>query len=157
MSTLECLLHPHHISLVDVHSLRAKLNHAGDAYYNIDGLPSHRGVQAPKFDIFEIDGHAPGWLLIGNVPGVTSEKEILVDWLDVTTIFIRGKLATTSIPTFGETESKILKTVHKERHEGPFERSVTLPAKADPESLKVEVKDGIVYVKISKKFEAERE
>ncbi|ETI25953.1 hypothetical protein G647_02730 [Cladophialophora carrionii CBS 160.54] len=156
MSTLECLLHPHHISLVDVHSLRARLNHAGDAYYNIDGLPSHRGVQAPKFDVFDMDGHAPGWLLVGNVPGVKSAEEIQVEWLECTTIFIRGKLATTLIPTFGEAESKILKTVHKERHEGPFERSVTLPAKADPESLKMEVKDGIVYVRIAKKFETEK-
>jgi hypothetical protein len=111
MSSLECLLHPHHISLVDVHSLRAKLRHAGDAYYNIDGLPSHRGVQAPKFDIFEIDGDTSGWLLVGNVPGVKSKEEIRVEWVDGTTIFIRGTLATASIPTFGETESKILKTI----------------------------------------------
>ena len=156
MSTLECLLHPHHISLVDVHSLRAKLHHAGDAYYNIDGLPSHRGVQAPKFDIFELDGGAPGWLLIGNVPGVQSAEGIQVEWLDGATIFIRGVLSTTSIPTFGETENKILKTIHKERHEGHFERSVTLPAKADPEGLKIEVKDGIVYVRIPKRLEAEK-
>jgi HSP20 family molecular chaperone IbpA len=113
-------------------------------------------VQAPKFDIFEIDGDTSGWLLIGNVPGVKSEEDIRFEWVDGTTIFIRGTLATASIPTFGETESKILKTIHKERHEGPFERSVTFPTKADPESLKVEVKNGVVYVRIFKKSGEEK-
>ncbi|OAP63251.1 hypothetical protein AYL99_02478 [Fonsecaea erecta] len=155
MSTLECLLHPHHISLVDTHSLRAKLNHKGDAYYNVDGLPSHRGVLAPKFDVFELDGGATGWLLAGNLPGIESADEIKIEWLDGSTIFLRGTLATSSIPTFGETVSRIMKTVHKERHEGLFERSVTLPAKADANGTKVEVKNGVVFVQIPKLAEAE--
>ncbi|KIW23517.1 uncharacterized protein PV07_11709 [Cladophialophora immunda] len=150
MSTIECLLHPHHISLVDTHSLRAKLKHAGDAYYNVDGLPSHRGVLAPKFDVFELDGGTTGWLLVGDLPGVESTDEIKIEWLDASTIFLRGKLATASIPTFGETESRVMKTVHKERHEGLFERSVTLPAKADANGTKVEVKAGVVFVRIPK-------
>lgn len=157
MSTLECLLHPHHISLVDTHSLRAKLRHTGDAYYNVDGLPSHRGLLAPQFDVFEVDERAAGWLLVGNVPGMKSIEEIKLEWLEDTTLFIRGRLATTSIPTFGQTESKILKTVHKERHEGAFERSITLPAAADTKGLKLEVKDGLVFIRIPKKLSAETE
>ncbi|KIW97607.1 uncharacterized protein Z519_01191 [Cladophialophora bantiana CBS 173.52] len=155
MSTIECLLHPHHISLVDTHSLRAKLNHVGDAYYNVDGLPSHRGVLAPKLDVFELDGNTAGWLLVGDIPGVASADDIRIEWLDGTTIFIRGKMATSSIPTFGETGSRIMKTVHKERHEGPFERSVTLPAKANPSETRIEVKDGVVFVRIPKTSEAD--
>ncbi|OAL36211.1 hypothetical protein AYO20_04625 [Fonsecaea nubica] len=150
MSTLECLLHPHHISLIDTHSLRAKLNHVGDAYYNVDGLPSHRGVLAPKFDVFEIEGDVGGWLLVGDLPGIDSADDIKIEWLDGSTIFVRGKKETSSIPTFGETGSTIMKTVHKERHEGLFERSVTLPAKANANGTKIEVKSGVVFVRIPK-------
>ncbi|KIY03570.1 uncharacterized protein Z520_00261 [Fonsecaea multimorphosa CBS 102226] len=155
MATLDCLLHPHHISLVDTHSLRAKLHHVGDAYYNVDGLPSHRGVLAPKFDVFELDGDSAGWLLVGDLPGIDSADAIKIEWLDGSTVFLRGTITTSSIPTFGEAGSRIMKTVHKERHEGLFERSVTLPGKADIKGTKVEVRSGVVFVRIPKQAGAE--
>src|SRR5882757_4828218 len=160
MNSLACLMHPHHISLIDTHSLRAKLQHAGDPYYNVDGLPSHHGVLAPKFDVFEIhsatlapssnpsatSGDANGdtaalevsaaadWLVVGELPGLKME-DIKIEWLDGTTVFVCGKLSTTSFPGLAKTEGfgqiEHLKALHKERQERPFERSVTMPAKAD--------------------------
>ncbi|KIX01476.1 uncharacterized protein Z518_09202 [Rhinocladiella mackenziei CBS 650.93] len=156
MATLECLRHPHHISLVDTHSLRAKFNHAGDAYYNIDGMPSHHGVMAPKFDVYEMPSEE--WLIVGDVPGLTTEGAE-IEWLEESTVFIRGKLNSSTMTTLTETEGlglinpAILKPLHKERHEGSFERSVTLPGKADIKGAKVMVKNGVIFVRIPKKVE----
>lgn len=165
MSLLDHFRHPHHISLVDTHSLRAKLQHSGDIYYNIDGLPSHKGVLAPKFDVFELTSatpattepeakasleHVTGWLIEGEVPGLKTE-DIKIEWLEEVTIFIRGTLSTSSVSQVEGTP----KPLHKERQEGTFERSVTLPTKADTKGVKVEVKEGVVYVTVPKKIDAE--
>ena len=184
MTSLACLRHPHHISLVNTHSLRAKLNHAGDVYYNVDGLPSHHGVLAPKFDVFEIGsistttsgqnsvstssgggGEAGGqstteWLVVGEVPGLRAE-DITIEWLEEATLFIRGKLSTSAVPclseadALGQSETTNSRPLHKERHEGPFERSVTLPAKAEIKGVKAEVKDGLLFVRVPRKVEIE--
>lgn len=115
---------------------------------------------APQFDVFDVDESVAGWLVVGlslAVPGLKSSEEFKLEWLEDTNLFIRGRLATTLIPTFGLNESKILKTVHKERHAGPFERSITLPAEADTRGLTLEVKDGLVFVRIPKKLPEEIE
>ncbi|KIW51369.1 hypothetical protein PV05_10099 [Exophiala xenobiotica] len=166
MATLECFLHPHHISLVDRHSLRAKLQHVGDAYYNVDALPSHHGVLAPKFDVFEIDSSGEGgsessavpesvtgWLLMGDVPGVRPE-DVKIEWIDEKIIFIRGKvqgstaLNLDSLEAFQGIEIAHLKPLHRERQEGSFERSVTFPEKVKVKNVDIAVQDGLVLVKV---------
>lgn len=178
-------MHPHHISLVDTHTLRAKLHHAGDPYYNIDGLPSHHGVLAPKFDIFEIHSATPessrnaptgtaeatespqtsdtasltGWLVVGLLPGLDIE-DIKIEWAGESTVFVRGKLYPTSLAKlreaegFGSIQPSDLKSLHRESQEGPFERSLTLPAKADIKDVKVGMQGGVVFLRIPKKLDA---
>jgi HSP20 family molecular chaperone IbpA len=164
MATVACLVHPHHISLVDTHSLRAKLQHAGDPYYNVDGLPSHHGVLAPRFDVFEIHPATPAakaeavkeWLVVGELPGVTKD-DIKIEWLGESTVFIRGTLNPTASARVSEAEgcpspdTVDLLPLHKERHEGLFERSVTLPGEADVKRVKADIKDGLLCLRIPRK------
>ena len=42
---------------------------------------------------------------------------------------------------------------HNERGYGRVERSITLPETVDPESIEAELKDGVLYLKISKRPE----
>ncbi len=155
MATLKCLLHPHHISLIDTSSWRAKLHNVGDPYYNIDGLASHRNVLSPKFDIFETDSH---YVLIGELPGLAQDSQVHYEWLGNQTLFVHGHIDR----TFGESRatdagiSKTTKTLHLERHVGDFERSFTLP---EPVNTDVEHKleNGVMTVRIPKLTRAARE
>lgn len=167
MATLDCLRHPHHISLIDRHSLRAKLQHLGDEYYNVDALPSHQGILSPKFDVFEIDTSGQsssssgnvvpqtvtGWLLVGELPGVRVEN-IKIEWIDESIIFIRGKIPSatsqsmTSLQGFNGIQAAQLKPLHRDRQEGSFERSVTFPMKVQTQTLEMAVKDGVLLVKV---------
>lgn len=158
----------HHISLVDRHSLRAKLQHVGDAYYNIDGLPSHDGLVAPKFDVYEIDSlpanadrsdvdikNITGWLIVGDIPGVKL-SDIKIEWVDDIIIFVRGRIPSATGQTlnrfdgFRGIEAINLKPLHKERQEGSFERSITFPTKADVKDVRVEVENGVVLIRVLK-------
>ncbi|KAL6250111.1 hypothetical protein RBB50_002412 [Rhinocladiella similis] len=169
MATLDCLRHPHHISLIDRHSLRAKLQHLGDEYYNVDALPSHQGVLAPKFDVYEIDTSGQssssssnvvpqsvtGWLLVGDLPGVRLD-DVKIEWIDESIIFIRGRIPSatghimTSLQAFDGLQAAQLKPLHRDRQEGSFERSVTFPMKVQTQTLEMDVKDGVLLLKVSR-------
>jgi len=144
MATFKCLLHPHHVSLLDIHSIRAKLNNVGDPYYNIDMLPSHHGVLAPKFDVFEAPNR---YIIIGDLPGVKPDA-IEIDWLDGQTLFIRGEIATHALAEAKDTADT--KVLHRERQEGKFERSFTLPSKVDPQLLERSFADGVLQITLPK-------
>ncbi|KAK5027531.1 hypothetical protein LTR13_009463 [Exophiala sideris] len=157
---------PHHISLVDRHSLRAKLQHVGDAYYNIDALPSHEGVLAPSFDVFEIDSLASGddhsnsdvqnvngWLIVGDIPGIKL-SDVKIEWVDQSVLFVRGRIPKATGQTlnrldgFRGIEAVNLKPLHKERQEGLLERSITFPTIVDVEDVRVEVENGVVLIRV---------
>jgi HSP20 family protein len=142
MSALSCLLHPHHISLIDTHSFRAKFQHTGDPYYNIDGL-SHKNVLAPKFDVTETEHD---FFIVGEIPGVKSKELVSFEWLEDQTLFVRGH--TDSLEA--EQKGDKVKKLHIERHVGNFERSFTLPTRADPKSLEATLEDGLLKIHVRK-------
>jgi HSP20 family protein len=139
MSAISCFLHPHHISLIDTHSFRSKLQHVGDPYYNIDGL-SHKGVLAPKFDVTETEN---AFIIVGEIPGVKAKELVTFEWLENQTLFVRGHFDKP------ETEQNV-KRLHIERHIGNFERSFTLPSPADPKSLEATLEDGLLKIRVRK-------
>jgi HSP20 family protein len=143
MAGISCFFHPHHVSLIDTHSFRAKLQHAGDPYYNIDGLPSHKHVLAPKFDILEKED---AYLLVGEIPGVKGKEHISFEWLEDQTLFVRGDVDSREAEEKGDD----IKRLHMERHVGKFERSFTLPSKVDPKSLAATVEDGLLKISLRK-------
>lgn len=144
MATFKCFFHPHHVSLIDTHAFRAKLNHVGDPYYNVDGFPSHRGVLAPKFDIFETKS---SYILIGEVPGLLPSSKVNYEWLEDQTLFIRGNVDPLS--SFDGDKAAEVKTVHSERQVGNFERSFTFPGKVKPD-IEQKREDGLLKILILK-------
>jgi len=142
MSALSCFLHPHHVSLIDTHSFRAKIQHAGDPYYNIDGL-SHKDVLAPKFDVIETE-HA--FFIVGDIPGVKAKELVSFEWLEDQTLFVRGHMDSLEAEQKGDNVKKL----HIERHVGRFERSFTLPTKVDPKSLEATLEDGLLKISVRK-------
>lgn len=143
MSAISCFFHPHHVSLIDTHSFRAKLQHAGDPYYNVDGLPSHKNILAPKFDVFE---KGDAYLLVGEIPGVKATEPISFEWLEDQTLFVRGEIDSREADDKGDD----IKRLHAERHVGQFERSFTLPMKVDPKSLQATREDGLLKISLRK-------
>lgn len=142
MSALSCFLHPHHVSLIDTHSFRAKIQHSGDPYYNIDGL-SHKDVLAPKFDIIETE-HA--FSIVGEIPGVKTKELVSFEWLEDQTLFVRGQIDSLEAEQKGDN----VRRLHIERHVGKFERSFTLPTKVDPKSLEATMEDGLLKIGVRK-------
>jgi HSP20 family molecular chaperone IbpA len=123
-------------------------------------------VLAPKFDVFEIDSSGEGgsessavaksvtgWLLIGDVPGVRPE-DVKIAWTDETIIFIRGMVPGATAHTldswegFRGIEIAHLKPLRRQRKEGSFERSVSLPEKVKVKNVDIAVQDGLVLVKV---------
>jgi HSP20 family protein len=153
MATLKCLFHPHHISLLDTHSFRSRLNNIGDPYHNIDGLQSHRHLLAPKFDIFESE---TSYILVGELPGVKAKAEITYEWLEDQTLFIRGHVAaeTATKSTEGgegkDSGAGTWKPLHVERSVGDFERSFTFPGKVVTEGMEVELGGGLLRIVVLK-------
>ena len=143
MSPVSCFFHPHHVSLVDTHSFRSKLQHVGDPYYNIDGLPSHQNILAPKFDILEKEDT---YLLIGEIPGLKSKELVSFEWLEDQTLFVRGHIDSREAEEKGDN----IQRLHIERAVGNFERSFTLPTKVDPKSLEATLECGLLKIGLRK-------
>jgi len=91
MAALNCVLHPHHVSLMEhpftfqslFHSFRDRI----DPYYEIDHDRSHKRVGRPAFNVTETE---TAFLLDGEIPGVFSKKQITVEWLQNQVLIIRG-------------------------------------------------------------------
>jgi HSP20 family molecular chaperone IbpA len=91
MATINCILHPHHVSLMErpftyqslFHSFRDRI----DLYYEDDHDRSHKGVGRPAFNVSETE---TAFLLDGEVPGVYNKSQITVEWLQNQVLIIRG-------------------------------------------------------------------
>jgi HSP20 family protein len=142
MTAISCFLHPHHVSLIDTHSFRAKFQHTGDLYYNIDGR-SHKDVLAPKFDVTETEN---AFFIVGEIPGVKTKDLVSFEWLEDQTLFVRGHTDKLE----AEQEGENVKKLHIERHIGNFERSFTLPTRVDPKSLEATLEDGLLKIRLRK-------
>jgi HSP20 family molecular chaperone IbpA len=125
MATLNCFLHPHHVSLgkhyTSIHTLH---QHIEDPYYGVDRRPSHLGVSVPRFDVRE-DEHA--FYLDGEVPGITNTKEIFTEFVDNLTLIIRGTVK----PKAGAEGAKF-QEYHSES--SPFELRMLGLAKCEADS-----------------------
>ena len=154
MDSISCFRHPHHVSLIDTQSFRSRLAHVGDPYYNIDHLHSHQGLSAPKFDILESEN---AYFLVGELPGLTTKDGISFEWLDDQILFLHGRVDPGEIenhfknlaPSKVEGKAK-MKTIHCERHFGPFERSFTLPMKVNSSSLEMSLDNGLLKIMVQK-------
>ncbi|RFU31268.1 hypothetical protein B7463_g5076, partial [Scytalidium lignicola] len=91
MSTLSCILHPHHVSLLPhssfSESLHQQFRNRVDPYYEYDGIESHRGVGRPRFDVIETEDR---YLLDGELPGVEKKSQVTVEWLQNQVLIIRA-------------------------------------------------------------------
>jgi HSP20 family molecular chaperone IbpA len=91
MTTLNCILHPHHVSLMRTpltfHSLFHSSEDRIDPYYEYDRMPSHKGLHRPRFNVTETE---TAYLINGEFPGVSDKSKISVEWLQNQVLIIRG-------------------------------------------------------------------
>jgi HSP20 family molecular chaperone IbpA len=91
MATLNCILHPHHVSLIKHPFTAQSLFHSFedriDPYYGIDDGRSHKHLGCPRFNVSETE---KAFILDGELPGVTDKKQISVEWLQNQVLIIRG-------------------------------------------------------------------
>lgn len=91
MATLNCILHPHHVSLArnpwTVQSLFHSFEDRIDPYYSIDGSSSHKGLGRPRFNVTETE---TSYILDGEFPGIRDKNQISVEWLLNQVLIIRG-------------------------------------------------------------------
>src|SRR5277367_2417265 len=100
MATLNCILHPHHVSLTHTPFTLQSLFHSFqdrvDPYYEIDGSSSHKGLGIPRFNVTETK---TAYILDGEFPGVGDKSKVAVEWLQNQVLIIRS----TSSPADTET------------------------------------------------------
>lgn len=185
MAALNCILHPHHVSLMrdpyTVQSLMHSFQDRIDPYYGLDGGRSHKGLDAPRFNVCETE---TAYLLDGEFPGVTDSSLITVEWLHNQVLIIEGvtkpaspKMATEPVqqnhnglersPKHGE-ELRTLESVQlevmkekpvvnyprqllNERRIGGFQRSFTFPSEVDAENMKAGLSNGLLRIVVPKK------
>lgn len=92
----------------------------------------------PAVDIVDHDDNI---VITAEVPGV-DKKDIAVDVKD-RVLTLRGERST-------DKEVKEDRFYRRERMLGRFERSFTLPAAVDPDSIKAEYKDGVLKIEVPK-------
>jgi HSP20 family molecular chaperone IbpA len=94
MATLNCILHPHHVSLTHTPFTLQSLFHSFqdrvDPYYEFDGGSSHKGVAAPRFNVTETE---TAYILDGEFPGVGDKSKVIVEWLQNQVLIIRGTIS----------------------------------------------------------------
>src|SRR5271167_3600848 len=94
MATLNCILHPHHVSLIKTPFTLQSFTHSFgdrvDPYYEYDAASSHRGLGRPRFNVTETE---TAYLLDGEFPGVEDKSHIAVEWLQNQVLIIRGMIS----------------------------------------------------------------
>ena len=102
------------------------------------------GFQTPKIEIFEDKNDV---VVKAELPGI--RKEDLEVNLQENILTIRGEKKV-------EEEEKKKDYYYSERSYGTFERSVEIPEKVIPDSIKASFKDGILEIRLGKSEEAKR-
>ena len=92
----------------------------------------------PVVDVYENDAAI---VVKAELPGVDKEH-IRVD--------VEGRILTLKGERNTENEAKEENFYRRERTYGHFERSFTLPAEIDPDSIKAEYKDGVLKIEVPK-------
>jgi HSP20 family protein len=92
----------------------------------------------PTVDVYETD---TAIVVKAELPGVDKEQ-IRVD--------VEGRILTLKGERKSENEAKEENYYRRERTYGSFERSFTLPAEVDSDSIKAEYKDGVLKIEVPK-------
>lgn len=91
MATLNCILYPHHVSLmrtpITLQSLFHSFGDRVDPYYEYDAARSHKGLGRPRFNVTETE---TTYLVDGEFPGVSDKSMITVEWLQNQVLIVRG-------------------------------------------------------------------
>jgi HSP20 family protein len=123
-------------------NLQDEINH----FFDMDRLPAGSGLfdrtNSPPIDVLESGNE---FLINCEVPGLEKEDIELSVASQVLTIKGQKKI---------DTEDREKKYYRRETFSGSFQRTISLPASADPEGIQAELKDGILSVKLPKKKEA---
>jgi HSP20 family protein len=112
---------------------------------NTEARPARRGevTFAPRFDIKE---NKDSYLFSADLPGVKDED------LDIS---LTGNQLTISGKRDSEHQEENENYFVLERRYGTFSRSFTLPDSANTESVKAELKEGVLRVELPKRVEAQ--
>ena len=92
----------------------------------------------PVVDVYENDNAI---VVKAELPGVDKEQ---------ISVNVEGRILTLKGERKTENEAKEENYYRRERTYGSFERSFTLPAEVDPESIKAEYKDGVLKIEVPK-------
>jgi HSP20 family protein len=92
----------------------------------------------PSIDVVETDEH---YVLKADLPGI-SENDVKVE--------LHGRVLTVSGQREERSETTKGGYYRLERSTGAFARSLTLPAGVDPESIRANLRDGVLEVQIAK-------
>jgi HSP20 family protein len=100
MSTLNSLLHPHHVSLIpQPHNLQSffqYFNDHFDSYHGYNHISKYKGLLTPRFNITELETN---YLLEGELPGVSDKTSINIRWLHNQVLVIDGEIKPTEPET----------------------------------------------------------
>jgi HSP20 family protein len=125
----------------DVFSWRNRMNRLFDDFF----VPAQKEEEDgslwswnPAVDVLDKDDHL---VITAEIPGV-DKKDISVDVKD-RVLTLRGERSS-------DNEVKEENFYRRERIYGKFERSFTLPAEIDPDSIKAEYKDGVLKIEVPK-------
>lgn len=92
MPAISSLLHPHHVSLIRQPFSLPSLFHAFadkvDPFFEYDGMSTHKGVAAPRFNVTETE---VSYILDGELPGISEKKSVVVQWLQSQILLISGE------------------------------------------------------------------
>ena len=94
----------------------------------------------PLMDIWETPD---GWFLAADLPGV-AEEDLQVEVAEKQ-LTVRGKRATSA-------EQETMKAITLERPTGAFRRSFTLPEDAREDSVKAELRHGVLTVAVPRSY-----
>jgi len=124
--------------------LQDEINH----FFDVDRLPAETGLFdrniAPPIDVIEEKGD---YRIICELPGM--EKEDIELSVASQVLTIKGQK---KIDVGKEQENR--KYYRQETRTGSFQRTISLPAAADSEKIRAELKDGLLTVTLPKKREA---
>lgn len=130
----------------DIDSLFDQFNPFGRAGSGLATHPLHqmRRMGQPMMDLTETD---EGYELSVDLPGVKQ---------DDIEIKLAGDMLTISGQMQQESEETRKNVLLKERRQGSFRRSMTLPPDADDAAIAADMSDGVLKVSIPKSAEAQR-
>lgn len=123
----------------EMDTMRDRMNALFDNFFSRKAEPEE-GLWgwSPAVDLYEDDSK---YVVKAELPGVDKDK---------IQINLTGRVLSLSGERSDEKELKEEKVYRRECSYGRFERTFTLPAEVDPDSIKAEYKDGVLKIEVPK-------